>query len=111
MGRIIQTPTSVIVNAAIGAGFEARAEPNPVVVAPDDTVEIWAIGKPTMSNFVIDPPSERGINYYARVRFQYTDLEYLMVTDCDILFDIAFEDELRPVDIFNSRPRRYVQGA
>lgn len=106
-GRIIQTPSSVLVNAAIGSGLEARADPNPLVVAPGDTVDIWAIGKPKMANLVMDTPSERGIAYYARIRFQYTDLSNLMITDCDILFDVAFEDELRPIDIFTTQPRPY----
>lgn len=107
VGRIIEAPALVLVTVAIGAGLETVGIPNPLVVAPGDTVEIWAIGRPKMTNQLVSDYIVRGVSPYARVEFQYTDLTDTMITDCDILFEQVFEDELRPIDIVNSHPRPF----
>jgi hypothetical protein len=107
VGRILQEPNGVLVEADIGSGFKANGISDPVVVAPGDTVEIWAIGTPTMSPSPVPEWIVRGNHPYVRVQFQYTDLANAMVTDCDILFQPVHEDELRPIDIVNSDPRPF----
>jgi hypothetical protein len=107
VGQILQFPYPIRISAAIGAGLEALGTPSPVIVGPGDTVEIWAIGKAVMTRQI--PPLEmvRGFTPYLRLQFQYTDLTNTMVTDCDILYDQAFGDELRPIDATNSHPQPF----
>jgi len=104
-GRIIQNSTTNIVDVDVGAGMSALGTPVPLVVAPGETVEIWAVGKPTMSSRISPRSKIRGIEPFVRMRFRYTDLTNSMVSECDILYEQYSDDELRPVDMQNSEPR------
>jgi len=106
-GRIIEDRSSNFVEVNVGAGMSTGGSPVPVVVAPGETVEIWAVGKPSMSTQLSSRSKIRGIEPFARVRFHYTDLTNSMVTECDILYEQYSDDELRPVDMQNSEPRPF----
>ena len=106
-GRIIEDSSTNLVEVDVGTGMRAVGSPVPVVVAPGDTAEIWAVGKPTMSPQLSPRKTIRGMEPFARVRFHYTDLTNSMVTKCDILYELYSADELRPVDMQNSEPRPF----
>ena len=106
-GRIIQDSTTNIVDVDVGAGMSAKGSPVPLVVAPGETVEIWAVGKPSMSSQLSPRSSIRGIVPFVRLRCHYTDLTNSFVTECDILYEQYSDDELRPVDLQNSEPRPF----
>jgi hypothetical protein len=106
-GRILQHPSPISVKVSVGAGLEVKGEPDPIVIAPQDTVEILARGTPQMSTTLIARESVNGREAFAYLDFQYSDLNNEMITDCKVIFEKKENNRLRAIRVENSLPRRF----